>query len=197
MTCSRPRPFLERVELRKGIAAFLKFGVLFSVAGSIASAPFAGAQVAEPYDQAVIYTLVSVNGHELPTTVAHGKAKISVRSGTFTIKADGTCTSMVEFEMPSNAVVTRDIRAKYVREGSKLQMQWEGAGKTVGIISGENFTMDNEGMQFAYKSQSAKTKQQALDRFIGKWRSLTPQRGPAEMTSEVQFTYRVSSAATN
>ena len=56
---------------------------------------------------------------------------------------------------PSGDDVTRKVNATYTREGAKLNMQWEGAGKTAGTFEGDSFSMNNEGMIFAYKKQPA------------------------------------------
>ena len=99
------------------------------------------------------YTLVTVNGLELPATVTHGEVKIEVRSGNFVINTDGTCSSLVVFVAPSGDPINREVRATYTREGAELSMEWEGAGTTTGTVEGDAFTMDNKGMVFAYKKQ--------------------------------------------
>jgi len=97
-----------------------------------------------------VYTLVSVNGKRVPTSVSHGGATLQVRSGTFIINADGTCSSKMVIVAPSGREVTREVAAKYTKDGSRLTMQWEGAGKTIGIVGDNSFTMDNEGMELVY-----------------------------------------------
>jgi hypothetical protein len=97
------------------------------------------------------YTLVSVDGKPVPANISHDGAAIQVRSGTFTINADGTCSSKTVFVPPSGSEVTRDVSATFTRDGSKLAMRWKGAGKTVGTIQGNTFTMDNEGTAFVYR----------------------------------------------
>ena len=109
------------------------------------------AKVANTSNPTGVYTLVTVNGSNLPATVSHDGATLQVRSGIFTINADGTCSSKVVFIPPSGSEATREVKAVYTREGLKLTMQWEGAGKTTGTVEGDTFTMDNEGMVFAYK----------------------------------------------
>lgn len=99
-------------------------------------------------DTAGVYRLVAVNGSDVPTTVSHGNAKIKVHSGTFIINADGTCISKTVF---GSQKINREVKATYTQEGSTLNMQWIGAGRTEGTIEGETFTMNNEGMTFTYK----------------------------------------------
>ena len=98
-----------------------------------------------------VYALVSVDGKCLPATVSHGKAELQVRSGSFSITADGTCSSKITMVPPSGKAVTREVSATYTKDGSKLKMRWKGAGRTVGTIDGRTFTMENEGMVFVYK----------------------------------------------
>jgi hypothetical protein len=109
------------------------------------------ADTAKPPDIAGSYSLVSINGTALPFTVTHEGPGIQVTSGTFTIRPDGTCTSVVAFVMPSGQAQSREVSATYTRDGSKLTMQWQGAGVTIGTVEGDTFTMDNEGQLFLYR----------------------------------------------
>jgi hypothetical protein len=102
-------------------------------------------------DPAGVYALVSVNGKPVPASVSHDGAVLEVRSGVFTIRADGTCSSKMVFVPPSGTEATREVSATYTMDGSKLTMQWKDAGKTVGTIDGSTFTMDNEGMVLVYR----------------------------------------------
>jgi hypothetical protein len=95
--------------------------------------------------------LLSVDGNTLPASVSHDGAALQVRSGSSTINADGTCSSKTVFVLPAGKEITREVSATYTKDGSKLTMQWEGAGQTSGTIAGDTFTMDNEGMVFVYK----------------------------------------------
>ena len=117
-------------------------------AGLLLSACKQEAKVADPTG---VYVLVSVNGNNVPASVAHDGTALQVRSGTFTINADGTCSTKTVFVPPSGTEVVREVSATYTKEGSKLTMQWQGAGTTTGTIEGNTFTMDNEGMVFVYR----------------------------------------------
>jgi hypothetical protein len=108
------------------------------------------AKVAADINPFGTYTLVSVDGNKLPCTVKHEGAALTVKSGTFVINSDGTCSSKVTFSLPSGGDSSREVKASYTRQGSKLTMQWEGAGTTTGTVGGDTFTMDNEGMIFTY-----------------------------------------------
>ncbi len=125
--------------------------VFLLTAGILLSACKQEAKVAAGADPAGVYTLVSVNGNKVPASVAHDGATLQVRSGSFTIKADGTCGTKTVFVPPSGQEVTREVGATFTKEGSKLTMQWQGAGMTIGTIEGNTFTMDNEGMVLVYQ----------------------------------------------
>jgi hypothetical protein len=102
-------------------------------------------------DPAGVYALTSVNGKPVPASVTHEGATLQVRSGTFTINADGTCSSKMICVPPSGTEATREVSATYIKDGPKLTMQWKGAGRTVGTIDGNTFSMENEGMVLLYR----------------------------------------------
>jgi hypothetical protein len=102
-------------------------------------------------DSTGLYSLVSVDGKTVPASIAHEGVTIQIRSGSFTINADGTCASKMVFSVQSGPEATREVSATYTQEGSKLTMQWKGAGKTTGTLDSETFTMNNEGMVLVYR----------------------------------------------
>ena len=108
-------------------------------------------KVAKESDPSGDYVLVSVSGNPVPASVDHDGVKLQVRSGTFTINADGTCGTKTVFVPPSGQEATRQVSATYTKEGSKLTMQWKGAGMTTGTLEGNTFAMNNEGMLFVYR----------------------------------------------
>jgi hypothetical protein len=128
--------------------AFLCF---LLAAGLFLSACKQESKVAAGSDPTGVYALVSVSGNKVPATITHDGAALQVRSGTFTIKADGTCSTKTVFVPPSGSENTLEVRATYTKDGSQLTMQWQGAGRTTGTIDGNPFTMDNEGMVFVYR----------------------------------------------
>jgi len=109
------------------------------------------ANVAADVNPAGTYALVSVDGKAVPCTVQHEGHTLTIKSGSFVIGADGTCSSKVVFLPPSGSEATREVQATYTREGPKLAMKWQGAGMTIGTVEGDAFTMNNEGMIFAYR----------------------------------------------
>ncbi len=102
-------------------------------------------------DPAGVYALASVDGKTVPCDLAHEGATITVKSGIFTIQADGHCNSQITFSVPPGKDVNREVKAAYTRQGNELTMQWEGAGTTIGNVDGTTFTMTNEGMVFVYQ----------------------------------------------
>jgi hypothetical protein len=97
------------------------------------------------------YSLVSVDGKPLPCTVSHEGASPTIKSGTFLINPDGTCSSKMVFSVPPGGDSSREVKATYTRSGTTLTMSWQGAGTTTGTVQGDMFTMNNEGMLFAYR----------------------------------------------
>lgn len=97
------------------------------------------------------YTLVSVDGQSLPCRLTHEGVSPTIKSGVFSITADGHCRSLINFSVPAHGDMSREVTATYTRTGSELTMQWEGAGMTKGQLNGNQFTMNNEGMIFAYR----------------------------------------------
>ena len=145
---------MKTVQDRLSIQAISKHALrlcFLLTAGLLLSACKPEAKVAEGGDFAGVYALVSVNGNPVPASVSHEGATLQVRSGTFTIKADATCSTKTVFVPPSGSEATREVSATYTQEGSKLTMRWKGAGTTTGTIQGNTFTMNNEGMVFVYR----------------------------------------------
>lgn len=118
----------------------------------------------KPEGSTSFYALVTVNGSNIPGMVNHGGHDIMLHSGVFTINADGTCTSETVF---GSQKVSRVVTATITREGSTLNMQWKGAGRTKGTIEGDTFTMNNEGMVFIYKKMTALPKRDINADFQG------------------------------
>jgi hypothetical protein len=108
-------------------------------------------KIAADINPAGTYTLVSVDGNNVPYTLTHEGVTPTIKSGVFIINNDGTCSSKVVFSLPSRDNSSRDVKATYTRQGPTLTMQWEGAGVTMGIVESHTFTMTNEGMVFVYR----------------------------------------------
>ena len=94
------------------------------------------------------YNLVTVDGNKVPCAVEHEGHKMTIESGGYIINPDGTCSSKMSLAGRNAAI---EVKATYTREGQKLTMKWQGAGMTTGTVEGDTFTMNNEGMVFAYR----------------------------------------------
>ena len=68
-------------------------------------------------DPTGVYVLASVNGSKIPASISHEGTALQVRSGAFTIKADGTCSTKTVFVPPSGSEVAREVSATYTQEG--------------------------------------------------------------------------------
>ena len=128
----------------------LQLGLVLTV-GLLLSACQQEGKIVTGGDPTGVYALISVNGNPIPASVSHDGTALQVRSGTFTINADGSCGTKTVFVPPSGKEVTREVSANYIKEGSKLTMRWKGAGMTTCTSEGNTLTMNNEGMMFVYK----------------------------------------------
>jgi hypothetical protein len=98
-----------------------------------------------------VYTLISVDGQNVPCNLTHEGVAMIVKSGSFTINADGTCRSLSTFAVPPHPDIHREVNATYTQKDAELTMRWRGAGVTTGSVHGNEFTMNNEGMIFCYR----------------------------------------------
>lgn len=103
------------------------------------------------------YSLATVDGKKVPCTISHQGSSIQIASGSFQIRPDGGCNSRIQFVSPSGKPAEKEVAANWTQDGKSLNFQWKGAGKTIGAIEGDTFTMKNEGMVFAYQRQTSAT----------------------------------------
>lgn len=104
-----------------------------------------------PPDATGTYTLATVGGQKLPCTPPHQGGAPEVRAGSITLQADGTFTSTMTYAGPGGQAGSRDFSGTYTRQGSSFKLQWKGAGTTTATLDGNIFTMNNEGLLFAYR----------------------------------------------
>ena len=97
------------------------------------------------------YTLVSVDGKNLPCTLTHEGMSPTIKSGVLVIGTNSNCLSRIAFSIPQREDANREVKATYTLQGSELTMKWEGAGTTMAHINGNQLTMTNEGMVFSYE----------------------------------------------
>jgi hypothetical protein len=112
----------NKITIKSIIKHALRLCVLLTT-GLLLSACKPEAKVFKDVDPTGVYALVSVNGSAVRASVSHDGTALQVRSGTFTIKADGTCSTKTVFVPPSGQEATRDVSATYTKEGSKLAMK--------------------------------------------------------------------------
>jgi hypothetical protein len=108
-------------------------------------------RAATAINAAGVYTLVSVDGKNVPCSLTHEGVAMIVKSGSFIINTDGSCISHSVFAVPPHQDINREVKATYTQQGAELTMRWQGAGTTKGQINGDEFTMNNEGMIFSYR----------------------------------------------
>jgi len=109
------------------------------------------ADVSANPDPVGVYTLASVDGKSVPCELVHEGVTLTIKSGVFTINPDGTCRSQMAFTVPAHGDQSTDMKATCRRQGAELTMKWQGAGRTLGNVHGNLFTMTNEDMVLAYR----------------------------------------------
>ena len=107
-------------------------------------------KVAADIDPSGTYALASIDGKQVPCSLNHEGASLAIKSGSFVINPDGTCSSKMDFSVSNGGNSTREVKATYTRQGPVLTMKWEGAGTTLGCVQGSTFTMTNERMVLVY-----------------------------------------------
>ena len=110
-----------------------------------------GGNAAAEVDPAGTYALVSVDGKNAPCTIEHEGHALAIKTGSFIINPDSTCSSKMVFSPPSGNETAVEVKATYTRQGSKLTMRWQSGGTTLGTVEGNTFTMNNEGMLLVYR----------------------------------------------
>ncbi len=127
----------------------VKLGLL--VLGLCPPAGQAASDTTQTSDHQGTYTLVTVNGNKLPYPVSHEDGAPQVLSGAITLNADGTFTSVSSYKLPTG-VISQQLNGTYTRDGSRLSLQWKGAGTTISTLEGNTFTIDNnEGLLLGYR----------------------------------------------
>ena len=141
-----------RIDYTPRVIAFVTLVLLFLCALARAQAQTADKATSEP---AAVYKLVSVDGKEVPCTIKHDGTTMNVQSGTFTITTNGQTTSVMTASVGDRKDIRVERTATYTVKNSELTMKWPNAGITKGRITGQTFTMTNEGMAYVYRKQSS------------------------------------------
>lgn len=98
-----------------------------------------------------VYTLLSVDGKNVPCVINHDGRKMNVQAGTFTITTNGQVTSVMTVSVGDRKDIRIERTATYTVKNSELTMKWQNAGMTKGALAGQTFTMTNEGMAYVYR----------------------------------------------
>src|ERR1039457_6774015 len=95
-----------------------KIRLVLSIAATLAGV--GPVKSADTNSIAGVYILETVNGEKLSAAATHEGNPLKIRSGTFTINADSTCSSKITVLPPSGEETTVVVKATYRQEGSKL-----------------------------------------------------------------------------
>ena len=102
-------------------------------------------------DHTGTYTLVTVNGSEVPYTPVPEGSGPQVQSGAFTLNADGTVTHATNFGQVDGKELSHESNGAYTLDASRVSFQWKGAGTTTATLEGNTLTMNWDGVIFAYR----------------------------------------------
>ncbi len=98
------------------------------------------------------YTLESLNGKALPTSIAEGGSQIEVTAGTLTLSAgSGLQVSSTFRASPGATPQTRVVSGTYRLQGSSLTLTYTNGGSNGGTLNGATLQMTNEGVVWSYR----------------------------------------------
>jgi hypothetical protein len=149
---------LEGEDVRTGMRSFLIPGlmILALALALVWTGSMHGVKAADDINPTGTYILLSVNGNSAPYTLTHEGVNLIIKKGFFTINSDGTCISNITLVPPNKVEVNNEVKATYTLAGSTLTMTWaQTGGVTTGTVSGNTFTMNNEGMAFIFQKGQA------------------------------------------
>lgn len=147
----KPKHSSARVQIENNTTRIIALGLLaVTLLLSLVGCKSQSRSIAD-INPAGTYTLVSVDGKDVPCETKHNGATMTLKSGVFTINSDGTCRSLMTFSLPPHKEINREVKATYIRKGAELTMRWEHLGVTRGNIAADTFTMNNEGMVFIFR----------------------------------------------
>jgi hypothetical protein len=126
--------------------AFLCF---LLAAGLFLSACKQESKVAAGSDPTGVYALVSVSGNKVPATITHDGVALQVRSGTFTIKADGTCSTKTAFVPPPGPENTLEVRASGCSQPSSVTAMYRRCQSRRPLSTGTRPALPNRRMRRA------------------------------------------------
>lgn len=102
-------------------------------------------------DLAGEYALITMDGQAVPCTIHHEGTTMKVHSGSITLTADGQATSRMVISTGNNKETVCVRQAVFNQSSTNLNLRWKNAGRTIGNLAGNTFTMNNEGMTLVYR----------------------------------------------
>ena len=93
------------------------------------------------------YTLITVNGEELPVEIQAG---ITITSGTLRLNSDNTYSISTPAIFQDEPVTFTDT-GTFTVDGSTIQFSGVSSGDSSGTISGNTLTVSAEGFTFVYR----------------------------------------------
>jgi hypothetical protein len=139
----------HRTDYTPRVIAFLLLFVLLLCAAARGQAQ----AVEQASSVAGVYTLMSVDGRSVPSTINHDGKGMNVHSGTFTVTTNGQVTSVMTVSVGDRKNLRVERTATYTLTNSELTMKWQNAGITKGRIVDQTFTMTNESVAYVYRKQ--------------------------------------------
>ena len=139
---------LDRSNYAPRVIALGVLALLFLCALARASAQPADKATTSPVG---VYALASVDGRSVPCAIKHEGATMNVHSGAITIATNGQISSVMTVSLGDRKNIRVERSATYTVKNSELVMKWENAGITRGRVTGQTFTMTNEGMAYVYR----------------------------------------------
>ena len=97
------------------------------------------------------YTLVTVDGHNLPYTPVPKDSGPQVQSGAFTLNADGSVIHATDFGQVDGKNLAHASNGTYSLDDSRLSFKWKGGGATNATLEGKTLTLNWEGAVFVYR----------------------------------------------
>ena len=94
------------------------------------------------------YTLITVNGEELPVEVV--PPGITITSGTLRLNSDNTYSVSTPAIFQGEPVTLTDT-GTFTVDGSTIQFSGVSSGEFSGTISGNTLTMSDQGFTFVYR----------------------------------------------
>jgi hypothetical protein len=102
-------------------------------------------------DPAGRYALICMDGQVVPCALHHGGTAMNVHAGSMMFTGDGQAASRMVVSVGDHKDIVCVRQAKFTQSGTNLTLCWKNAGRTMGNLAGDTFTMKNEGVTLVYK----------------------------------------------